>query len=342
MKRLLFFLSLAFLSCSCKNDPEPQPQAYTFAKGADISWITDMESKGIKFYNSSGEQRECTTLMKELGMNSIRLRVWVDPTTDGWCGKSDVLEKARRANNLGMRIMIDFHYSNYWADPSKQNKPAAWAQLSFNDLVKAVTDHTTDILNALKAANITPEWIQIGNETTDGMLWDDGKASLHMAQYAKLHQAGYNAAKNIFPKSQVIVHIDNGWKYSTLEWILDGLRSNGGRWDIIGVSLYPAGWDKDFDKWEEKTAQCLTNIPLLVSRYNTNVMICEVGMNWNYASACKAFLTELITKGRALPDNQCLGVFYWEPESNSSWNNYQLGAFDATYKPTIAMEAFAL
>ena len=112
-----------------KPEPEqPQEPAVDagFAKGADISWVTQMEADGQKFYNASGKEMECTALMKELGFNAVRLRVWVDPD-GGWCGKDDVLEKARRAQALGMRIMIDFHYSDSWADPSKQVTPSAWA-----------------------------------------------------------------------------------------------------------------------------------------------------------------------------------------------------------------------
>ena len=103
------------------DKPKPEQPAITtkgdYAKGADISWLTQMEADGQKFYTAAGKEMECTALMKELGFNAIRLRVWVDPF-DGWCAKEDVLVKAKRAQELGMRIMIDFHYSDTWADPS--------------------------------------------------------------------------------------------------------------------------------------------------------------------------------------------------------------------------------
>ena len=115
-------------SCSKPAVPTPEPlqeiDRTAFAKGADISWVTEMESKGMKFYNAEGKERECTALMKEIGFNSIRLRVWVNPA-DGWNGKEDVLAKAIRAQRLGMRIMIDFHFSDTWADPAHQTVPAA-------------------------------------------------------------------------------------------------------------------------------------------------------------------------------------------------------------------------
>src|ERR1035437_5958209 len=172
---LLIGFMLAVFPTGCKENA-PIVKVDNFAKGADVSWVTQMEASGKKFYNSAGTEMECMALLKSLGMNSIRLRVWVNPA-DGWCNSQDVLAKALRAKNLGMKIMIDFHYSDSWADPSKQTKPTAWTNLSFNDLKTAVATHTTDVLNLLKTNNITPEWVQVGNETGNGMLWEDGKAS---------------------------------------------------------------------------------------------------------------------------------------------------------------------
>ena len=177
------FLMAAACSNSGKNT-EGQDQL-TFAKGADIGWATEMASEGIRFYNSAGEERECTALMKELGFDAVRFRVWVNPS-DGWCGKEDVVAKAKTAKNLDMRIMINFHYSDWWADPGKQNKPEAWKDYSTEELCGAIADHTRDVLSALKDEGITPEWVQVGNETSDGMLWDTGKASISMANYAAM------------------------------------------------------------------------------------------------------------------------------------------------------------
>src|SRR5579872_505257 len=144
MKRLLCvctaILLCSFLSCSNKGGTPTPPQnttttttTYTppvvsssFAKGADISWVTQMESSGVKFYDKLGSQQDLFALMKSLGFNSIRLRAWVNPS-DGWCNTADLVAKATRAKNAGMKILIDFHYSDSWADPGKQPKPAAWA-----------------------------------------------------------------------------------------------------------------------------------------------------------------------------------------------------------------------
>jgi arabinogalactan endo-1,4-beta-galactosidase len=313
--------------------PKDTVKTAVFAGGADVSWVTQMEAGGKKFYNATGTQMECMALLKSLGMNSIRLRVWVNPI-DGWCNKQDLLVKAIRANNLGMRIMIDFHYSDSWADPSKQTKPAAWASLSLADLKTAVGAHTTDVLNALKTNGITPEWVQIGNETGNGMLWEDGKASTNMANYAALNNAGYDAVKAVFPNAKVIVHIQNGNDNTLFRWLFDGLKSNGGKWDVTGMSLYPTA-----SNWSSMNASCLLNMNDMVSRYGKEVMICEVGMSWDSPNEAKSFLTDLILKTKSIPSNKGLGVFYWEPEAYQ-WQGYSLGAFDNSGKPTAALDAF--
>ncbi len=128
-----------------------------------------MEVSGKKFYNADGAEMECMALLKSVGMNTIRLRLWANPT-ESWNNTADLLIKAKKANALGMRIMIDFHYSDTWAYTSHQTKPTAWTSLSFADLKTAVGNHTTEVLNALKTNGVNPEWVQVGNETSNGML----------------------------------------------------------------------------------------------------------------------------------------------------------------------------
>ena len=338
MKKTLFILVpiifLCITSCGKNNDPIVPITESTFAKGADVSWVTQMETNNLKFYNAAGTETECMQLLKDLGMNSIRLRVWVNPS-DGWCNSQDLLAKAWRAKNLGMRILIDFHYSDVWADPGHQVKPVAWTLLNFTDLKTALAHHTTDVLTLLKTNGITPEWVQVGNETSNGMLWEDGKASVNMKNYTELSNAGYDAVKSVFPTTKVVIHIDNGFNNSLYRWMFDGLKANGGKWDVIGMSLYPSTTD-----WQEKNQQCLANMNDMITRYGSEVMICEVGMNWGDAQVCKSFLSDIIAKTKSIPGNKGLGVFYWEPESYGNWNGYTLGAFDATGKPTAAMDAF--
>ena len=331
---LVCFAWMTFPSGCKDTNPVKNPQDTNFAKGADVSWVTQLEASGKKFYNTTGTQVECMALLKSIGMNSIRLRVWVNPT-DGWCNKEDLLVKAIRASNLGMRIMIDFHYSDSWADPSQQTKPAAWASLNFTDLKTAVATHTSEVLNLLKTNNITPEWVQVGNETGNGMLWDDGKASVNMANYAALNNAGYDAVKAIFPNAKVVVHVQNGNDNSLFHWLFDGLKNNGGKWDVIGMSLYPTT-----SNWSTMNADCLTNMNDMVSRYGKEVIICETGMSWDSPLIAKSFLSDLILKTKSVSSNKGLGVFYWEPEAYGNWKGYTLGAFDDSGKATAALDAF--
>ena len=348
MKKVLWmFFAVAFStfsSCSKKSDGNnvvtPPPATYkapvvspAFSKGADISWVTQMESSGVRFYDKSGNPQDLFALLKSLGFNSIRLRAWVNPA-DGWCNTADLVAKAIRAKNAGMKIMIDFHYSDSWADPGKQPKPAAWAVLNFATLVTTLHDYTVSTMNTLKTNGITPDWVQVGNEVDDGILWEDGRASTHMANFAALVEAGYQAVKSISNTSKVIVHVSNGFNNTLFRYLFDGLKNNGAHWDIIGMSLYPSTTN-----YTTLDTQCQANINDMVARYGTPVMLCEVGMTANDPSTSRDFLTDIITKTNMIASGNGLGVFYWEPEAYN-WQGYSLGAFDNTGKPTIALDAF--
>jgi len=315
------------------NTYTPPSVAATFAKGADVSWVTQMESSGVKFYDKSGKQQDLFALMKSLGFNSIRLRAWVNPT-DGWCNTADVVAKAMRAKNAGMKILIDFHYSDTWADPGDQTKPAAWTSLDFPTLVTTLGTYTTGVMNTLKTNGITPDWVQVGNETNDGMLWEDGRASTNMANFAALVKSGYQAVKSVSSTTKVIVHVSNGFDNGLFRYLFDGLKNNGAQWDIIGMSLYPST-----SNYQTLDAQCLANINDMVSRYSTPCMVVEVGMDVTQPSTTRDFLTDLITKVNSVASSNGLGVFYWEPEAYN-WQSYGLGAFDNSGKPTEALDAF--
>lgn len=353
-KNILFAGLLLWGAAACNDDDNkpvfPEEPVYDmtgFAKGSDVSWLTQMEASGKKFYTASGRETECLTLLRDLGINSVRLRVWVNPS-DGWCNKSDVVVKAWRAHQLGMRIMIDFHYSDVWADPGNQYKPAAWQGLSLDELKTAMSAHTKDVLNALKEKGITPEWVQVGNETGPGMMWDtDASVSgatydvskdnvvyaKNITNFADFITTGCAAVKDVFPDAKVIVHLQEGDDNALYRWIFDILKENDARYDVIGMSLYPAK-----DTWQSMTTACVANMKDMVSHYDKEVMMCEVGMPWDEAEVAKTFLTELIVQSKAI--DGCLGVFYWEPQSYGNWNGYSLGAFDNDGKPTVAMDAF--
>lgn len=311
--------------------------AATFSCGADVSWLPQMEAKGYKFYDDNGVQKDCLQILKEHGINSIRLRVWVNPSNDpysGHCSKAETVALAKRCADMGFRIMIDFHYSDSWADPGKQYKPAAWQNHNFTQLKADVYEHTTDVLNALKSAGVTPEWVQVGNETNNGMLWEDGKASVNMKNLAQLVSSGYDGVKAVFPQAKVIVHISNGYDNSLFRWIFDGLKNNGGKYDVIGMSLYP-----EQSNYLTLNSQCLTNMNDMVSRYGKEVMICEVGMDNYLANDSKNFISDIIKKVRSVSGGKGLGVFYWEPQCYN-WAGYGKGAWSTNGRPTIAMDAF--
>jgi len=306
-----------------------------FARGADIGWLSEMEDVGRTFYNDNGTEQDVLDILSEHCINSIRLRVWVDPENGGdYCGKADVLAQAKRASDKGFRIMIDFHYSDNWADPGKQYKPASWGTYNTSQLTQAVYDHTYDVLNELKKIGVAPEWVQIGNETNNGMLWDDGRASQHMNNYAAFVSSGNKAAKAVFPNSITIVHVANGWDNDLFRWNIGGLLSNGAQFDAIGMSLYP-----DPDDWRTMTANCLSNMHDMVSRYNKPIVISEIGMSWSYETEAKAFVEDIIEKNQSL-GAKGLGVFWWEPQSYD-WNGYDKGAWNPTSKrPTVALDGF--
>ncbi|MEA5460831.1 glycosyl hydrolase 53 family protein [Arcicella sp. LKC2W] len=339
MKRRNFIflgIMLLFISSNISNMKSNHKLNTDFVKGADISWITEMEASGRKFYDSSGKEMDCFALMKSLGMNSIRLRVWVNPASN-YNHTADVVVKAIRAKNLGMRIMIDFHYSDDWADPSKQTKPKAWQNLDLEGLKSAIGKHTTEVLTELKKNDISPEWVQVGNETNNGMLWPTGKASINMAGFTQMINAGYDAVKSVFPTSKVIVHLANGHDNNLFRWMFDGLTANGVKYDIIGMSLYPTWAGTD---WQTANAKCLVNMNDMVARYHKEVMIVEVGMPWDKAEDCQQFISDLIVKTKSVSEGKGLGVLYWEPQAYN-WVGYNLGAFDNSGKPTAAMTAFS-
>ena len=347
MRNLLYPVAILALiltltsSCGEKitpDDPDPVVPAGTFVKGADISWVTEMESKGYKFYNAAGQERECTALMKELGMDAVRLRVWVNPT-GGWNGRDDVVVKARRAQALGMKVMIDFHYSDSWADPGKQTVPAAWKGKNAAEMAAAVKAHTQDVLQALKDAGVDVAWVQVGNEVTNGMLWDSGKvAGTNPGQFVSYFHAGYDAVKAVYPRAQVILHLDNGWKLDTLNWFLTLMKGKGLTYDILGLSLYPSYWENGaFPDWEPKVQQFVSNLGPLHDAYGKPVMLVEFGMPASRPDQAKAALEYLFDNTR--DKDYFLGIFYWEPEAEHDRCGYDYGAFSGG-KPTAALEAF--
>ena len=316
-----------------------QPLANAMVKGADVSWLTQMEKAGKSFYNDSGTKQDLVPILKAHSMNAIRLRVWVNPAS-GWSNITDVVAKAKRAKAAGFDILIDFHYSDTWADPANQTKPAAWSSYTFDQLMSNVYWHTYNSLTTLKNAGITPKWVQVGNETNNGMLWPEGKASVNMKNFAWLINSGYDAVKAVNSSTKVIVHLANCENNSLYRWMFDGLKANGGKWDVVGASIYPTQTGNG--DWYTMNNQCYDNLSDMVSRYNKEVMVVEVGMPWDDPKNSHDAVASLLEKMRWIPNGKGLGVFYWEPESYKNWQNYSLGLMDNSGKPTTALDAFLL
>ncbi len=304
-----------------------------FANGADVSWLHQMEDYGYVFKDNYGVRRNCLDILKEKGINALRFRVWVNPP-GGYCNKRDVAYMAHRADSMGFKVMIDFHCSDTWADPSHQTKPVAWQNDSLPKLLTDLYNHVYNVLDTLKSIGVVPAWVQIGNETNDGMLWPDGRASTHMANFAKMIDTGYAAAKAVDSSIQVIVHLSNGHDDAMYRWIFDGLKSYGARWDIIGMSVYPYWANLP---WAEDDSLAQITMKDMIARYNKKVMVVEAGYFYYDPIDANQYLLDLIAKTKEAGG---LGVFYWEPECYN-WQGYQLGAWDPkTEEPTVALDAF--
>ena len=304
--------------------------AQAYVSGSDVSWVTQEQSSGYVFRNSSGTETDPFVLLKNLGVGAIRLRVWVNPS-GGWCNTADVVAKAKRAAAQGQQILIDFHYSDTWADPGHQTEPAAWAGASLSQLETDVANHTSSVLNALKSAGVTVTWVQVGNEINSGMLWPVGNTSNGFGPLAGLINAGYAAVKSVFPSAQVIVHLANGYNTADFTWFFAGLRSAGGKWDIIGMSHYPTS-----SNWSTLNGELLNTANTMISTYNTPVMVVETGMPYNDPTDANNMIADLTSKIWHLGAHG-LGVFYWEPEAYPGWQGYQNGAVNSNGQFTAAM-----
>lgn len=334
---LLSFMSFATL--------QAETTANVFAKGGDVSWLPEMEKESnFKFYNDNGVAEDCLKILKDHGINTIRLRTWVNPSMVDWknghCSKSETVAMAVRAKQAGMRVMIDFHYSDTWADPGKQVKPAAWASHTFPVLLTDVYNYTFDVMTALVAAGVTPEWVQIGNETTPGMLLPEGSTS-NWSQLAQLINKGYDAVKAVSATTKVVLHLDQGNNNARFRWWFDNAKNYGAKYDVIGMSYYPF-WLSESPDYTLSINDLGANLNDMVTRYGKEVMVVEVGGLDTNAQNTKDMLIAVINKVRAVPNNAGLGVIYWEPQGSRTWTGYNLSAWGSGVnpQPTIALDAF--
>lgn len=375
MKKILL-LAMTFFAISlsaCGGDdapvtpestptPDDNPVSRPFAKGADISWYTEMEADGKKFYTPNGTDSECPKVMENIGMNAIRLRVWVNPENAGcrFCNTADVVAKAEVVKACGLDLMIDFHYSDLWADPSRQQKPKAWEGLTFDQVLQKVAEHTRSVLEAVKAVGITPRWVQIGNETRSGMIYPDG--ALYDAnwqpltdgwkKFTQLYMAGYNAAKAVLPQAIVMPHLNTASKTDDNLWWLEQFKKQGAKFDMVGFSHYPQVDDNTQQPLalNAKAVECMKQVN---EKYNVPAMIVEYGVRTSANEAlASSITTDFMSRIKAVGTNVCAGIFYWEPEAYGdwrpqsyitffdNWGPYDMGAFNNVGKPSSVLDAW--
>lgn len=268
--------------------------------GADISFLPELEAKGIHF-SDKGKTKDAILLLKEKGFNYIRLRIFVNPAADsgyspkkGFCDLSHTLVMAKRVKNAGLKFLLDFHYSDTWADPGKQIKPAAWVGLSVVDLQKAIYQHTSSVLEALKAQGTEPDMVQVGNEIDHGMVWPEGNTK-EMDVLADFIQSGIKAVRAVNAKTPVMIHIACGGQNKESRWFLDQLITRGLKFDVIGQSYYPQ-WHGTLDDLEK-------NLTDLSMRYSQDLVIVE------YTAKKK----EVNQIAFSINNKKMRGTFIWEP-----------------------------
>jgi beta-galactosidase len=268
--------------------------------GADISFLPELENRGVKF-SDKGVQKDAIEILKDHGFNYIRLRIFNDPAADsgyspkkGFCDLEHTKQMAKRIKAAGMKFLLDFHYSDYWADPGKQYKPSAWKNLNFEELKKALYDYTRSVLLELKNQGTTPEMVQIGNEINHGMVWPEGHIS-HLDSLAALIKEGARAVKEVDPSVIIMVHIALGGQHDESVYFLDNMISRGVQFDVIGESYYP--------KWHGTLEDLTNNLAELSKKYKQDIVVVE------YSQLKK----EVNDIAFTVPGNKGKGTFIWEP-----------------------------
>lgn len=349
MKKISFLL-LALGLFSCSSDNKALTTADTFVRAADMSYLPLIESEGTVYKNNNIPEDPLLTL-KNAGCNTIRIRLWKDPA-DGHSGFNEVKALAQRAHQAGLKIWLTVHYSDTWADPGSQTKPAAWQSMDFNTLKNAVTVYTNQIMD-----EIHPSIIQIGNETNDGMLWPEGKLSTNENQYLQLVEAATTAVRTKSPGTKIIMHYAG---ITGSDWFFDKIVNVD--YDYIGLSYYPIYHGTSLSALQAKMDD-------LSQLYNKKVLIAETAypftLGWNdYTNNIVGLQNQIISTYEASNEGQKqyllavkntvkntmlgTGFCYWGAEwiafrgptatDGSSWENQALWDFNNNSLPV--MDAF--
>jgi arabinogalactan endo-1,4-beta-galactosidase len=289
--------------------------------GADISFLPELEARGMKF-SDNGTPSDAITIMKAHGFNYIRLRLFVDPAAPkgyspgkGFCDLEHTKAMAKRIKAAGMKFLLDFHYSDYWADPQQQNKPAAWVGEDFNGVKRSLYDFTLKAMTELKEQGTTPDMVQVGNEINHGMLWPDGEIN-NLDSLAQLIYSGVKAVKAVSPSTIIMLHIALGGQNAEARFFLDNMTTRKVPFDVIGLSYYP--------KWHGTPEDLKNNMADLAARYKQEVMVAEY-------SQLKQEVNDI---SFTAPGKKAVGSFIWEPLS--TWE----GIFDHDGKSNAYMNVY--
>jgi len=335
-----------------------------FIRGMDVSMLKQIEKVGGKFFDN-GQEKDCLQILKDHGVNWIRLRVWNDPKDEqgvdlggGNCDLQMAVDISKRAKALGLKVLIDFHYSDFWADPGTQTKPKAWQNLTYDQLKQVVYDFTANAIQELNNNNATPDMVQIGNEVNNGFLWPDGQISGTGAggydKFADLLKQGIKAVRDNDPnasdpskKIKIMIHLSNGGSNSLYRSVFDNLTQRNFDFDVIGVSYYPY--------WHGTINDLKANINDISERYNKEIVIAETAYAWtlengdNFENIFKeneesvggykatiqgqaTAVRDIMETVSQVPNGKGLGVFYWEgdwiPVSGAGWKTGEGNAWD--------------
>jgi arabinogalactan endo-1,4-beta-galactosidase len=344
----------------------PASAATISMRGADVSSLQRSLDLGAKYYNASGAAADPLDILKGIGMNYVRLRIWVNPVS-GYNNLTKVLIQAKAAKAKGLQLMIDFHYSDTWADPGKQYKPSAWSSHNISALQTDVYNHTLNVCNALKAQGTTPDSVQIGNEINVGMLWNDGKVvNNDFTNLSLLLKSGYNATKACNSGTQVIIHTADADSDANARWFYDGIRAKGVTWDITGLSYYCM--------WHGTLANLSSVINDVRTRYGKPVILAETAYPFTSANAdsegnaiggstpCSGYPAtwagqagEFTAVQNTARSAGAIGVFYWEPTwyaikgngwdpaningTGDQWDNMTLFDWTGHINPSVSWKA---
>ncbi len=293
--------------------------AADYAVGADLSFLKQAEDQG-KVFKDANQPKPGLQIFKDHGYNWIRLRLFHTPTQLP-NNLQYTIALAQAAKKLGFKFLLDYHYSDTWADPGKQGIPKAWQSMTHAQLVDAVRDYTRETIVAFREAGVLPDMVQIGNEITNGMLWPDGRLPANWDNFAELIKAGIagvDVGRGDQPKPRIMIHIDKGGDKKATQAFFQKLNSYGIAFDVIGQSYYP--W------WHGSLNDLRENLLFMTGAYKQDIMVVEAAYNWRPAEyrnklapfpetpdGQREFLDELNRVVQAAPNGRGIGVFWWEP-----------------------------